>query len=251
MRTRELTAGVLVLLLAMIQMNAGPLLGASPTGACAAPEYGPRRVPERVKPLVIPEPASTLVREDKALFTAYYDTMRILGSGNQCSAFFGGSEASVSVFGNFMASVKRAYLPAGIGVKMSGDYINVLNARTQLKYRLFEKASVNTAGPFYQSKSANSTPLIFGVGSFPPTSREARVLMLLHELGHLMKGSDGTWLLADDGSSVEDSINNTRKIESICGDQIRELSKPVVDVELARQGSSEQTVSPAAATSSH
>jgi hypothetical protein len=177
--------------------------------------------------------------------------MRILGSGNQCSAFFGGSEASVSVFGNFMAGVKRAYLPAGIGVKMSGDYMNVLNATTRLKYRLFENTSVNTAGPFYQRKASPSSPSIFGVGSFPPSSREARVLMLLHELGHLMKGSDGNWLLPDDGSSMADSINNTRKVESICGDQIRELSKPGVDVELTRQSSSKQTVSPAAATSSH
>jgi hypothetical protein len=251
MRTRELGTGALLLLLAMIQMNAGPLLRNCPTGACAGPEYEPRRVPEGLKPLVIPEPASTLVREDEALFTAYYDAMRILGRGNQCSAFFGGSEASVSVFGNFMAGVKRAYLPAGIGVKMSGDYMNVLNATTQLKYRLFEKTSVNTAGPFYQRKGSPSSPSIFGVGSFPPSSREARVLMLLHELGHLMKGSDGNWLLPDDGSSMADSINNTRKVESICGDQIRELSKPSVDVELTRQSSSKQTVSPAAATSSH
>jgi hypothetical protein len=251
MRTRELTAGAFLLLLAISQMSAGPLLKTGPTRSWAAPEYEPGRVPERLKPVVIPEPSSMLVREDEALSTAYYDTMRILGSGNQCSAFFGGSEASVSVFSNFMAGVKRTYLPAGIGLKMSGDYVNVLNATTQLKYRLFEKASVNRAGPFYQRKSSASTMSIFGVGSFQPSSREARVLMLLHELGHLMKGSDGKWLLPDDGSSMADSLNNTRKIESICGDQIREMSNQVVVVDSTRQNSSEQTVSPAATTSSH
>jgi len=251
MRTRELGAGAVLLLLAMMQMNAGPLLRSDPTGSCAAPEYEPRGVPERLNPLVIPKPASTLVREDEALFIAYYDAMRILGSGNQCSAFFGGPEASVTVFGNFMSGVKRAYLPASIGVKMSGDYTNVLNANTQLKYRLFATTSVNMAGPFYQRKGSPFSPSVFGVGSFPASSREARVLMLLHELGHLMKGNDGNWLLPDDGFSMVDSLNNTRKVESICGDQIRDLTKSDVEVELTRQGSSEQTVSPAAATSSH
>jgi hypothetical protein len=251
MRTRELTAGAQLLLLAMIQMNAGPLLKTGSTGSCAAPEYESRTLPERIKPIAIPEPVSTLVRKDEPLYTAYYDTMRILSSSNRCSAFFGGSEASVYVFSNFMAGVERARLPAGIGVKMSGDYMNVLNATTQLKYRLFEKTSLNTAGPFYQRKTSASGATIFGIGSFAPSSREARVLMLLHELGHLMKGDDGKWLLPDDGYNLADSVDNTRRIESICGDQIRELNKQVVDVELTRQNSSEQTVSPAAATSSH
>jgi hypothetical protein len=51
--------------------------------------------------------------------------------------------------------------------------------------------------------------------------------MLLHELGHLMKGPNGDWLLPDDGKSFTDSLSNTRKIESICGEQIRALSSQV------------------------
>jgi hypothetical protein len=149
-----------------------------------------------------------------------------------------------------MAGVKRSHLPAGIGVKMSGDYTNILNAETKLKFRLFDKTSINTAGPFYQRKGSLSSATIFGIGSFPPSSREARVLMLLHELGHLMKGSDDKWLIPDDGNSMEDSLENTRKIELICGEQIRELGR-TVDVEYARLNVSDKTVSPAAATSSH
>lgn len=251
MRTRQLTAGAVLLLLAMIRMNAGPLLRAEYAGSCAAPEYETRRVSERLKPVAIPEPASPRVREDEPLSTAYYDTMRILGSSNQCSDFFGGSESSVYVFSKLMAGVKRTHLPAGIGMKMSGDYTNVLNAATQLKFRLFDKTSINTAGPFYQRKISPSGATIFGIGSFPPSTREARVLMLLHELGHLMKGNNGKWLLPDDGNNLEESLENTKRIEFICGDQIRELGKPLMDVELTRQNSSEQTVSPAAATSSH
>jgi hypothetical protein len=257
MRTRELTAGALLLLLAMMQMNAGPVLrpgcyGPEVTGSCAAPEYEPRKTTERLKAVVVPEPTSQVVKNDERLNTAYYDTMSILRSPNQCSAFFGGSESSVYVFSSFMAKVTRSQLPVGVGVKMSGDYTNVLNATTQLRFRLFEKASINTAGPFYQRRvSMMSTPTVFGIGSFPPSSRQARVLMLLHELGHLMRGSDGKWLLPDDGKDMFDSLENTRKVELICGEQIRDLGKQDTDIELSRQNSSEPTVSPAAATSSH
>ena len=257
MRMRELLAGALLTLLALIQMSAStlintdPMNGACPNSeACPNPEEGRRRVPERYPKALIPEP-SALVRKDGALASAYYDTMNILGGNNQCSMFFGGSEASVHVFSNFMDSIRKDFLPSSVGLKMSGDYINVLNAETNLKYRIFERAALNSAGPFYRQRVSATGMTISGVGSFPPNSREARVLMLLHELGHLMKGADEKWLLADDGNNVAGSLKNTRKIESICGNEIRSLNKQEAGPALARQNNSEQTVSPAAATSSH
>ncbi len=257
MRMREPLAGALLTLLALIQMSATTLLktdpmnGACPNSeACPNPEEGGRRVPERYPNALIPEP-SALVRKDEALTSAYYDTMNILGGNNQCSMFFGGSEASIHVFSNFMDGIRKDFLPSSVGLKMSGDYINVLNAETKLKYRIFEKASLNSGGPFYRRRTSATGMTISGVGSFPPNSREARVLMLLHELGHLMKGADQKWLLPDDGNNMADSLKNTRKIESVCGYEIRSLNKQEAGLPLARQNNSEQTVSPAAATSSH
>jgi hypothetical protein len=250
MRIRELIAGALLTLLAVIQTSAGNLIDTEClNGSCPNPEEGMKRVPERLPTVSVPEP-SALVKNDGVLSAAYYDTMKILGGSNRCSAFYGGPQDAVGVFGNFMERVRKDYLPASVGLKMSGDYINVLNARTLAKYRLFEKASVNSGGPFYRQKSAIGAT-ISGVGSFPPGSREARVLMLLHELGHLMRGADGKWLLPDDGNSMSDSFKNTRKIESVCGDQIRALNKQEVGLEMARRNNMEQTVSPAALTSSH
>jgi len=49
--------------------------------------------------------------------------------------------------------------------------------------------------------------------------------MFLHELGHLLQGQSGDWLLPDDGGDEVLSRDNTRKIESVCGDQIKNLSK--------------------------
>jgi hypothetical protein len=49
--------------------------------------------------------------------------------------------------------------------------------------------------------------------------------MFLHELGHLIKGQDGKWLLPDDGQSAETSRSNSEKIEEVCKEQIRNVGK--------------------------
>jgi hypothetical protein len=247
MRMRELFSGALLLFVGLIQMSAGPMI-CPENEPCPNSEDIGRRVPKGLPVISIPEPAES-IRKDEILETAYYDAMKILVVTNQCSAFFGGSRASVDVFQNFMSHIKKSYLPSSVGLKMSGDYMNVLNAETNLKYRLFEKASINTSGPFYKQKASATGSTIASIGSFPPNSREARVLMLLHELGHLMRGADGNWLLPDDGNSVVESLNNTRTVESACGEQIRSLAKG--ESEIVRQNNLAQTVSPAAATSSH
>jgi len=266
---RKLYTGALMTLLALTQVSANASAGNNAIndrcpqlanctdtepcpnlGTCPNNETSPPAAPERQPTVVIPEPTA-LVSKDSALATAYYDTMGILRANNRCSMFFGGAEASVHVFSNFMEGIRKEYLPSAVGLKMSGDYINVLNAQTNLKFRLFERASLNSGGPFYQQHGAMVGKTIPGIGSFRPNSREARVLMLLHELGHLMKGTDQNWLLPDDGDNMEDSFRNTRRIESVCGDEIRSLSKHDNNMELARQNNLAKTVSPAAATSSH
>jgi hypothetical protein len=216
--------------------------------SCPYGEVEARKSPEAARPVSIPEPSES-VSKDRALAMAYWDAMRILGTSNRCSMFFGGPIASVDVFSNFMGRVSRAYLPAGIGLKMSGDYVNVLNAETKVRYRLFDKASLNSEGPFYKRKTPASGT-ISGVGTYPPATREGRVLMLLHELGHLMRSSTGEWLLPDDGDRMAESLNNTRKIESVCGEQLRAIDKQEPGPEALRQNNLEQSVSPAAATSS-
>ena len=49
--------------------------------------------------------------------------------------------------------------------------------------------------------------------------------MFLHELGHMVKGESGAWLLPDDGKDESQSRDNTRKVEDVCAEQIKNLSK--------------------------
>ena len=173
---------------------------------------------------VAPLPSS-LIAEDKILGEAYYDTLAILKSNNECSEFFGGPESSIDIFNQLIERVRKDYLEVAIGIQMSGATTNAINYQTKAKYRMFDKVSINANGPFYRRRYSDSQQGVPGVGSYLPNTREARALMLLHELGHVVEGKSGDWLLPDDGNNQSLSRENTQRIEDVCGDQIKGLAK--------------------------
>lgn len=172
-----------------------------------------------------PSVPSLLVEEDKVVASAYYDTLGILSTNNECSDFFGGPASSVDVFKGLVSKAEKEYFPSTIGIQMSGGAVNVVNHESRKKSRIFRKVSLNANGPFFRKRNFMSEPFIPGIGSFGANTKEVRVLMLLHELGHVVEGEDGKWLLPDDGGDSSLSRDNTKKIEDVCGDQIRNLGK--------------------------
>jgi len=173
---------------------------------------------------VTPSVPPPLIAEDKILERAYYDTLSILGTPNECSDFFGGIR-SVEIFNELISKVRKVYLPSVIGIRMSGTTTNIFNMRTKSEYRLFNKVSINGNGPFYKNQLTTTQAFVPGVGRFAANTQEARVLMFLHELGHVVKGTSGDWLLPDDGVDESKSRENTKKVEDVCGEQIKNLGK--------------------------
>ncbi len=169
-------------------------------------------------------PPLPLIAEDQIAKSAYDDTVNILSASNECSEFFGGPGKSVDVFNGLMGKARKAFFSSSVGITMSGKTTNVVNMETRSKYRLFDTVSINANGPFYRNAFSKTQATVPGVGSFLPNTREARVLMLLHELGHVVQ-ADGKWLLPDDGRDEGLSRRNTKKIEEVCGDQIRNMGK--------------------------
>ena len=154
---------------------------------------------------------------------AYLDVISLLERGNTCGEFFGGVASSL-VLDNFAVTLQNGLMrDPGTGLVMSGRATNFFDLRTGISYRLFAAAEINTIGPFYKAKIWPEDHHIPNVGSFRPNTREARVLILLHELGHLIRGRDGTWLIPDDGGNPELSRQNTQTVESKCGLEIRAL----------------------------
>lgn len=154
---------------------------------------------------------------------AYLDAYALLGAEGQCGQFFIGS-GSRKVLEEFVTRLQIRFMgDSRIGIRMFGVYSGFVVPEGGIAYRLFEKMEINSVGAFFRAKTFPAEPLVPNMGSFRPNTREARVLILLHELAHLIKNKDGTWLIPDDGSSSQLSRINTLTVESKCGQQIRAL----------------------------
>jgi hypothetical protein len=223
MRLREFLFGTALMSIALITTRAS-----APTvwGDECRPDFADDALSSVEARTSVPPPStpSELISQDKVLGSAYYDTLSILSSNNPCSDFFGGP-ASVDIFNQLVSRIRKEVFSVGIAMRMSGTTTNIHDARTNMKYRIFDQVTINSHGPFYRKKHAPWEPTVPGVGTFQPNTKEARVLMLLHELGHVVRGSDGRWLLPDDGRDEGLSRANSYKIEDVCEDEINSLGK--------------------------
>src|ERR1700730_4248141 len=181
----------------------------------------------------VPEPLSLPASWKLSdLEKAYLDTHSILKQDNSCSEF-GGPQA-IEVLNQLTKQIQTSYLERHVGLRMTGETTNILNFRTGFKYRLFDKAEVNLNGPFYQASGLMNRHNAARIGTFLPSSREARVTLLLHELGHLIRKPDGHWVLRDDGNDTRLSEENTRRVIEACVKQIREIHRFSFEAELSQ-----------------
>jgi len=165
-------------------------------------------------------------RRSSPLDQAYHDAVSILSKNNSCSRFFGGTNAAEEVLDRLATQFQiRLLRDSRTGIEMSGNFTYFDQTEKHGGYRLFVAATINTHGPFLKAKVFAAEPYVPPVGSFLPNTREARVLMLLHELAHLLKGENGNWLIPDDGNNPALSKKNTALIESQCRPQILSLSQ--------------------------
>jgi hypothetical protein len=232
MRLREFMMGTVFMSITLVSVKALPPARdpawTEPGAGMSLPAAG---IPLPVTSMPLPAAPSPLIAEDQVLGSAYYDTLSILSEDNACSDFFGGSKASVDVFNNLIGKVRKDHFSTSVGMRMSGHTTNVFNFATKSQYRFFERVTLNTNGAFYRKRISNQHPDVPGVGSFQPNTKEVRVLIFLHELGHVIRGQDGKWLLPNDGGSENLSQRNSQKVEEVCGKEIMSLGKtqPPVD----------------------
>ena len=193
------------------------------------PEVG-ESTKRSVAPLPLLAPNALTTRDPEKIGTvdrADLDVFTILNSDNPCSAFFGGRYA-ITALTELIRQLKPRYLDKNIAIKMSGETTTVQSQATGFSFRLFEKAEVNLGGSFFQSSPHSAV-----TSTFRPNTRETRVVVLLHELGHLVKGPGNQWVLPDDGTSLSQSLRNTERVVSVCRQQIDSLSKLTAPQELA------------------
>jgi hypothetical protein len=174
-------------------------------------------------------PAQPMIKSSSSRLNAidktYIDAYTILRERNSCSRFFGGSYISTVVLNLLYPKLKKTTLDQNeIGIIMSGSTTVGKDMQTGIGFRLFDNAIINLKGPFFQNFNLKLHKFFHNIGDYPPNSREARVIMLLHEMGHLLPGSGAHWLLPDDGGNVPQVMANTATILNQCNEQVKSLS---------------------------
>lgn len=183
---------------------------------------------------ITPRIAMAIVSKDDRklndLDKAYLDAFTILRDDNACSRFYGGP-AAIEALNELMRIVRSSYLDRHIAVRMSGPTTVYRNAITGFSFRMFEKAEINKAGSFYRG-NAPSQQRVPPIADFQPNTRQTRATLLLHELGHLVRGADRQWLLSDDGHDLELSAKNTKYVVDVCRDEIESVTRMTVAQQL-------------------
>jgi hypothetical protein len=194
----------------------------------APPEEVADAVTPRTIALPTPHPSPLTLKGKNTLYrAAYTDTYHILSTRSACSDFFGGGAFAIEVFNDLAAQLKTDHMnTTSVGMMMTGNQQSVVKTSTGQTYRLFARALLNSNGPFFRDKNSTvDRANVPRVGSFAPNTRAARVLILLHELAHLIRRPDGNWLIPNDGNSIEQSERNTALVESVCGTEIKALAE--------------------------
>ena len=161
---------------------------------------------------------------------AYLDVFTILRGDNACSRLYGGP-AAIEALNELMRVVRPAYFDRHIAVRMRGETTMFRNGATGFSFRMFEKAEINMLGSFYRGNtpSERRVPL---VADFQPNTRRTRVALMLHELGHLVRGADNNWVLSDDGHDLELSAKNTIYVVDVCRKEIDTVARMTVSEQL-------------------
>ena len=166
---------------------------------------------------------TVVTQKDWDLTRAYSDVFKILSDQNTCSNFYGGPGVATTVLNDFFTRVRAQPLSPEVSFKMVGRPRLLRDKATGVRYRLFDEVKVNTDGSFYKRRQFGNDKFPSDVGSFGPGTRRARALILLHELGHLIEGDDGEWLLPDDGLNGLQSKANTLRVQQACFAQLKTL----------------------------
>ena len=155
---------------------------------------------------------------------AYLDAFSILREDNQCSRFYGGPRA-IEALNQLKLQLKRGYFDRSVALRMQGKTSFTTNDGSGLSYRVFDKAELNINGPFYKPNLYLPAAFVPAIGEFSPNTREARVTILLHELGHMIRTSSNSYLLPDDGANSSISEQNTMRVIAVCRQQIKAQSR--------------------------
>jgi hypothetical protein len=172
---------------------------------------------------------------------AYLDVFTILNDENSCSQLYGGPPA-IAALNELFQRLHPTYLDRNIAIRMKGATTIYESHRTKFSFRVFDVVEVNREGAFFRGNNPGERriPLI---GAYQPNTRESRVVVLLHELGHMVRSKNAkTWLFADDGDDIFLSQKNSEMVIQACQNQIESVGKLTPAQQIAKGHSPRETI---------
>jgi len=172
---------------------------------------------------------------------AYLDVFTILNEENSCSNLYGGSPA-IAALNQLFQKLHPTYLDRNIAIRMKGATTIFQSYRSKFSFRVFDVVEINREGAFFRGNNPGERriPLI---GNYQPNTRESRVVVLLHELGHMVRDKNNkSWLFADDGDDRYLSQKNSETVVGACQNQIESVGKMTPAQQIAKSLSPRETI---------
>jgi hypothetical protein len=175
----------------------------------------------------------------RAIATAVSEARLILSEQNACSDFLCGvgrassnsyAVRALDALGAMLKVGSCKKTEAGICLTPPWHYEGDDSNFRVLTYRIPKTAEVNVAGPFLNSSYPHNLSMSLPqIGTYAPNTEWARVLQILHEVGHMVMDPtiaqpppSNVPLLPNDGDSDDRSIENTKIVQRHCRQQIEE-----------------------------
>jgi len=172
---------------------------------------------------------------------AYLDVFTILNDENSCSRLYGGPPA-IAALNELFQRLHPTYLDRNIAIRMKGATTIIQSYRSKFSFRVFDLVEINREGAFYRGNNPGERRIPL-VGNYQPNTRESRVVVLLHELGHMVHGENSkTWLFVDDGDDRSLSQKNSEMVVEACQNQIESVGKMTAAEQIAKSLSPRETI---------
>jgi len=176
--------------------------------------------------------ASSLPPAPGLLEEAFTSVGLILEDGGRCSKFFCGSAGERPNADELALATIRSIAKIGpypgrsaVGIaQLPPIRISVPSMNSSYQIRIATTMLVNEKGPFFRGTDPQTLRPFPDIGGYRTGTREARIVMILHEMAHVIRANpSGAPLLIpddneDDGAGV--SRDNSNVIRRECGGEI-------------------------------
>jgi RHS repeat-associated protein len=163
--------------------------------------------------------------------TTVLQVAQIFSVSNDCTTFFcGAGSVGWNVAQEALTELATRLRPgragsADVGIQLNPPWVDYIKG--SMHYRVPKDGVVNDVGAFLATFNMLARRRNYPIGGYQPNTTRARVLMLLHEVAHLLydPAAPSNPLIPDDNQTTNSgqSVRNTETVKRACKTEIEKL----------------------------